>query len=99
MEFILIAVLAAAAYIFYALRQLKKPTEQLRELKEREHVYYMRVVISDKNPNDLYAQPYHPVRGAIILTSKPTEIAQKINLHFNIKEHQNVFIEHIQALN
>lgn len=72
MELVLVAVLAAAAYLFYALRQLK-------ELKESERVYYMRIIISDKDPENLYAQPYHPVRGSMIVTSKPTEIAQKIN--------------------
>lgn len=100
METILFIALAAfATYLFYTLRQMKNLTDQLREREQREHVYYMRVIISDKNPQDLYAQPYHPVRGSMVVTSKPSDLAEKINRHFEIKEHQNVFIEHVQALN
>jgi hypothetical protein len=95
MEVLLIGTLAVfAAYIYHVLRQMKQMTKQLQE---RERVYYMRVVVSDKNPDDLYSS--RPVRGSMIMTSKPIEIGQKINHHFHVTDGQNVFIEHVQPLN
>ena len=95
-EILIVTLSIFTVYIYYVLRKMKQMTEALQC---RERIFYMRIVISDKNPNDLYAQPYHPMRGSIIVSSKPDEIAQKINQHFNITEYQNIFIEHVQPLN
>jgi hypothetical protein len=95
-EILVVTLVAFAAYIFYVVRQIKRMTDAL---KNRERVYYMRVIVSAKDQNDLYSDPYHPFKGSIIVMSKPENIVQKINTHFNINENKNMFIEHVQALN
>lgn len=93
LEIILVGTLVTfVVYITYVVWYLRKNID-------REHVYYVRIIISDNNPNDLYAQPYHPFHGSMIVSSKPLELVEKINHCFNIREHQNVFIEHVQVLN
>lgn len=85
MEEIFVVALVVAC-IFWALRQHQNTQK----------VYYIRAVINDKNPKDLYADP--PKRGSIIVSSEPDKLVQKINHYLGIKDNHNVFIEHIQPL-
>ena len=49
-EILIITLTAFTAYIYYVMRQIKNMTEML---KNRERVYYMRVIVSAKDQKDL----------------------------------------------
>lgn len=97
MEYVLLA--ALAAFAVYLTDIIKKMRDMTRILAERERTYFVCLVISAQDPNDLYSIPYNPTRRTLLVNTKALDLNKKINEAFQITENQNVFIEHLQVLN